>query len=123
MKPRVGRGSIGAFAAKTIEELAFFLDYVADPVIQEYLDGTEFTIDVLCDFTGRPISIVPRERVVIRAGVIDRGRTVADPDLMALALASRAPSASTAPSTSSVDGCTGCRPSSKSTPGSPAASR
>ena len=49
------------------------------PIVQEYLDGPEFTIDVLCDFDGRPLSIVPRERVVIRAGVIDRGRTVNDP--------------------------------------------
>ena len=39
------------------------------------LDGPEFTIDMLCDFSGRPLSIVPRERVVIRAGVTDRGRT------------------------------------------------
>ena len=57
----------------------FFLGYVADPIVQEYLDGPEFTIDMLCDFDGRPLSIVPRERVVIRAGVIDRGRTVNDP--------------------------------------------
>ena len=57
------------------------------PVIQEYLDGPEFTIDVLCDFSGRPLSIVPRERVVVRAGVIDRGRTVNDPALIDLARA------------------------------------
>ena len=57
------------------------------PVVQEYLDGPEFTLDLLCDFDGRPLSVVPRERVVIRAGVIDRGRTVQDPRLIALALA------------------------------------
>jgi len=85
VKPRTGRGSIGAFNARTPQELAFFLSYVADPVIQEYLEGAEYTIDVLCDFTGEPISIVPRERVVIRAGVIDRGRTVGDQDLIDLA--------------------------------------
>ncbi|HET7216466.1 MAG TPA: ATP-grasp domain-containing protein, partial [Vicinamibacterales bacterium] len=68
-------------------DLAFFVDYVDDPVIQEYLDGPEFTIDVLCDFQGRVLSVVPRERVVIRAGVIDRGRTSNDPRLIDLALA------------------------------------
>jgi carbamoyl-phosphate synthase large subunit len=72
---------------RTAEELEFFLGYVADPVVQEYLDGPEFTIDVLCDFNGRPLSIVPRERVVIRAGVSDRGRTVNDPRLVELAKA------------------------------------
>jgi carbamoyl-phosphate synthase large subunit len=40
---------------------------------------------MLCDFAGQPLSIVPRERVVIRAGVSDRGRTVKDSSLMALA--------------------------------------
>src|SRR5262245_15419506 len=73
VKPRVGRGGVGAFAARNARELEFFLEYVGTPIIQEYLDGPEFTIDMLCDFEGNPLSIVPRERVVIRAGVIDRG--------------------------------------------------
>jgi carbamoyl-phosphate synthase large subunit len=85
IKPRGGRGAVSAFPVRTSEELAFFRSYVPDPVIQEYLDGPEFTIDVLCDGLGTPLSIVPRERVVIRAGVIDRGRTVNDPRLIALA--------------------------------------
>jgi carbamoyl-phosphate synthase large subunit len=85
IKPRLGRGSVGAFPVTTPRQLDFFLDYVADPVVQEYLDGPEFTIDMLCDFSGRPLAIVPRERVVIRAGVIDRGRTVRDERLLDLA--------------------------------------
>jgi carbamoyl-phosphate synthase large subunit len=87
LKPRYGRGGVGAVTARTTRELEFFIDYVNEPVIQEFLDGPEFTIDVLCDFTGRPLSIVPRERVVVRAGVIDRGRTVNDPALIELARA------------------------------------
>lgn len=87
IKPRIGRGAVGAFPVRTAEELKFFLGYVQNPVIQEYLDGPEFTVDVLCDFDGSPLSIVPRERVVIRAGVIDRGRTVNDPRLIELARA------------------------------------
>jgi len=87
VKPRVGRGGIGAYRAQSARDLAFFVDYVDDPVIQEYLDGPEFTIDALCDFQGRVLSVVPRERVVIRAGVIDRGRTSNDPKLIDLALA------------------------------------
>ncbi|MGH9373702.1 MAG: ATP-grasp domain-containing protein, partial [Vicinamibacterales bacterium] len=87
IKPRVGRGAVGAFPVKTRAELDFFLKYIPVPVLQEYLDGPEYTIDVLCDFRGRPLSIVPRERVVIRAGVIDRGRTVRSDALTNLALA------------------------------------
>jgi carbamoyl-phosphate synthase large subunit len=85
IKPRFGRGSVAAFPVRNARELAFFLDYVPQPVIETYLDGPEFTIDLLCDFEGRPLSIVPRERIVIRAGVTDRGRTVKDASLIALA--------------------------------------
>ena len=84
VKPRGGRGGVGAFTARTRRELDFFVDYVPSPVVQTFLDGPEFTIDVLGDFDGRPISVVPRERVVIRAGTIDRGRTVSDPSLLEL---------------------------------------
>jgi carbamoyl-phosphate synthase large subunit len=87
IKPRTGRGAVGAFHVRSPRELEFFSSYVPEAVVQEYLSGPEFTIDVLCDFEGRPISIVPRERVVIRSGVMDRGRTVKDPKLTALALA------------------------------------
>jgi len=85
IKPRVGRGAIGAHVIRNKKELDFFTDYVDQPVIQEYLDSPEYTIDVLCDMSGRPLQIVPRERVVIRAGVIDRGRTVKWPALIELA--------------------------------------
>jgi carbamoyl-phosphate synthase large subunit len=87
IKPRIGRGGVGAFAIRSDRELAFFLDYVPDPVLQPFLDGPEFTIDVLSNFEGVPLSVVPRERVVIRAGVIDRGRTVNDARLIDLAKA------------------------------------
>ena len=83
IKPRTGRGGVGAFPIRHDRELAFFRDYVADPVFQPYLDGPEFTIDVLCGFDGRVLSAVPRERRVIRAGVVDRGCTVDDPQLVA----------------------------------------
>jgi carbamoyl-phosphate synthase large subunit len=86
IKPRTGRGGVGAFAVRTERELDFFRDYVSDPVLQPFLDGPEFTIDVLSDFDGSPISIVPRERAVIRAGVVDRGRTVRDSLLLALGM-------------------------------------
>jgi carbamoyl-phosphate synthase large subunit len=86
IKPRDGRGGVQAFPVRNAAELTFFLGYVQNPVVQRYLDGPEFTLDLLCDFDGRPLSVVPRERVVIRSGVIDRGRTVNDPALISLAL-------------------------------------
>src|SRR5690606_19940770 len=49
IKPRVGRGGVGAHPVRNRRELEFFLDYVADPVVQEFLEGPEFTIDMFCD--------------------------------------------------------------------------
>lgn len=85
IKPRRGRGGIGAYAVHSARELAFFSEYVPDAVVQAFLDGPEYTIDMLCDFSGQPLSIVPRRREVIRAGVTDRGRTVNDPALIQVA--------------------------------------
>lgn len=87
VKPRYGRGSVGAFCARNSRELEFFLGYVETPVVQTYLEGAEYTIDLLCDLRGAPVAVVPRERLVIRAGVSDRGRTCDDPRLIELALA------------------------------------
>lgn len=87
VKPRVGRGGVGAFTIRNERERDFFLGYVANPVIQEFLQPPEYTIDMLCDWSGRPLSIVPRQRTVIRSGVSDRGRTVRSDALESLAIA------------------------------------
>jgi carbamoyl-phosphate synthase large subunit len=84
IKPRTGRGGVGAFPVRNRKDLEFFLAYVPDPVVQPFLHGYEFTVDVLSNFEGKVIASVPRERVVIRAGVVDRGRTVRDAGLIDL---------------------------------------
>src|SRR5262245_1374161 len=38
IKPRVGRGAVGAYPVRNARELAFFVDYVETPIVQEYLD-------------------------------------------------------------------------------------
>ncbi len=86
LKPRSGRGSVGAFPIINERELRFFLDYVPDPIIQEYLEGKEYTIDLLADFNGNVIAAVPRERMVIRSGVTDRGKTRNHPAMIQLAI-------------------------------------
>jgi carbamoyl-phosphate synthase large subunit len=75
IKPRYGRGSVNVFLVHNESQLRLFLDYVPDAIVQDELPGTEFTVDVLSDFNGRVLSIVPRERLVIRAGVSDKGIT------------------------------------------------
>lgn len=86
LKPKSGRGSVGAFHIKNERELRFFLEYVPDAVVQEFLEGKEYTIDLLADFRGNVISVVPRERMVVRSGVSDRGQTFNHPGMIQLAI-------------------------------------
>lgn len=75
VKPRKGRGSVGAFPVRNEKEFVFFTGYVKDPVMQTYLDGKEFTVDAFFDRNGNLIRCIPRQRLVIRSGVSDRGVT------------------------------------------------
>ncbi|MBI4473233.1 MAG: ATP-grasp domain-containing protein, partial [Acidobacteria bacterium] len=75
VKPRFGRGSVNVFCVNNEKQLRFFMNYVPDAVVQDLIPGTEFTVDVLSDFKGQLLSIVPRERLLIRAGVSDKGVT------------------------------------------------
>ena len=85
VKPRCGRGNVNVFAGHNETQLRSFLEYVPDAVVQDRLAGTEFAVDVLCDFRGRVISVVPRERLVIGAGVSDKGITRRHAQVMAFA--------------------------------------
>jgi carbamoyl-phosphate synthase large subunit len=85
VKPRQGRGSVNVFLVNNETQLRLFLSYVPDAIVQDQLAGTEFTVDVLADFNGRVLSVVPRERLVIRAGVSDKGVTRKNSEIIAFA--------------------------------------
>ena len=75
VKPRQGSASIGVHRASR-EQLAAVLWLVADPIVQELLDGPEITIDALLDFDGRPIHYVPRRRIKTLGGESVEGVTL-----------------------------------------------
>lgn len=73
IKPLDGSSSINAFKVNSKDELKFFSQYVPNPLVSDYIQGEEYTIDVFCDLEGNYISIVPRRRLVVRAGEIQKG--------------------------------------------------
>jgi carbamoyl-phosphate synthase large subunit len=81
IKPRSGSASNHAYKVKNEKELNFFLEYVPDPIIQEYLVGPEITNDVVCDLNGDIISVVSRRRIEVRWGEVAKGVTVYDPQV------------------------------------------
>ena len=74
VKPRFGSSSKNVFVVKNKREVDFFTSYIKDSLIQEFIDGDEYTIDILLDRSGNPIIIVPRKRIKIRGGEILQGK-------------------------------------------------
>ena len=70
IKPKDGSSSINAFKVENEEELEVYAGQVEDYIVQPFVSGKEYTIDIFCDWNGNPISIVPRERLQIRAGEV-----------------------------------------------------
>ena len=76
IKPVDGSSSINAFKVNSKEELNNYLKLIKKPMIQEYISGEEYTVDVFLDFDSNIISIVPRLRIQVRGGEISKGKVV-----------------------------------------------
>jgi len=75
-KPRYGKGSKGIVKINNENELTYVRFNSENLIFQEYLPGTEYTIDVLSDMECEPILAVPRIRVETRAGISTVGTIV-----------------------------------------------
>lgn len=78
IKPKDGSSSINAFKVENKDELEFYAEKIGDYIIQPFVFGYEYTIDIFCDWYGNPISIVPRERMQVRAGEVLKTRIELD---------------------------------------------
>lgn len=78
IKPRGGSASKQGFKIEDNAELEFFMRYVPDPVIQEFLPGPEITTDVICSLEGELMGIVSRKRLEVRGGEVTKSVTVRD---------------------------------------------
>lgn len=70
IKPKDGSSSINAFQADNEFDLKLYAEQIKDYVIQPFIDGTEYTVDIFCDFDGNPIFITPRIRLAVRSGEV-----------------------------------------------------
>lgn len=70
IKPKDGSSSIFAYKVTDRQELESFAKQVPDYIVQPFIEGTEYTVDVFCDFNGEPIYITPRIRLAVRAGEV-----------------------------------------------------
>jgi carbamoyl-phosphate synthase large subunit len=104
VKPRWGSASIGIEFPGTMEELELAYRLVSLKVsngilfeasklhldqsvmIQEKIDGIEYGLDILNDFSGRPVQVYVKEKLAMRAGETDKAVLRNKPDLEELGL-------------------------------------
>jgi len=80
VKPRTGSGSRGVLVIHRPAELAV-VPKDGTHLVQEYLPGDEYSVDVLSTNEGEVRACVPRERVKQDSGVAVVARTLHDPEL------------------------------------------
>lgn len=82
-KPRYGKGSKGLVKIDNEKELKYVQTKKDKDnlIFQEYLPGTEYTIDVLSDLECEPIIAVPRIRLETKAGISTMGKIVKDENI------------------------------------------
>ncbi|MBV8196619.1 MAG: ATP-grasp domain-containing protein [Candidatus Eremiobacteraeota bacterium] len=84
LKPRRGSGSVGTTRVTSAHSLHETARGRSDLIVQEAVDGTEFTVDCFAAEPGRVVAAVPRERITIKAGVSVKGRTYRHPRIEAI---------------------------------------
>lgn len=82
IKPLDGSSSINNFKINNEKELKFFKEYVPNPMIQEFVAGQEYCVDVFSDFEGNAITVVPKARLAHRGGEITKAKVIKDRELI-----------------------------------------
>jgi len=84
IKPIRGSGSVGTAIIKNAREFRSHVATYGDLlIVQQYVQGPEFTVDVYRTREGEVKCVVPRQRLVIRSGEVEKGITVKDDKLIA----------------------------------------
>ena len=83
VKPRFGTGSNAISFANNRSEVDFFLKYYdnEDMIVQEFIEGTEYSFDVLNDFNGQTVTAVVKRKMKMRSGETDQGYAIKDNSL------------------------------------------
>ncbi|KKL72542.1 hypothetical protein LCGC14_2083860 [marine sediment metagenome] len=83
IKPIRSSASVGAAILRSEADLNSHLATFGElMLVQDYVQGAEFTLDIFCTRSGQVKCVVPRQRLSIRCGEVEKGLTVNDPDLI-----------------------------------------
>ena len=79
IKPRYGSAGKGIYICEDATMLEALC--TAEHVVQEYVTGDEITVDIFGTGDGQCIHAVPRLRLKVRGGEVERGITIKDPKI------------------------------------------
>lgn len=82
VKPYDGAGNLNIHKANDIKQLKAFLELTPNPVIQDHIEGTHYTIDTYTDRKLKTFCVVPRERLKVRDAEVVTARIVMKPKLL-----------------------------------------
>ena len=83
IKPKDGSSSVDAYKVENEEDLRTYANKINDYIIQPFISGREYTIDIFCDYEGNPVYITPRERLAVRAGEVLKTQICQDDTMIA----------------------------------------
>ena len=83
LKPWDGYASRGNAVVRDREGLSFYARRIPNPIVQEFINGTEFTCDAYVDFEMNVRCVVPRKRIETRSGEVSKGQVIKDLHIMA----------------------------------------
>ncbi len=83
IKPRDGSSSVNAFKVLNVKQLEQYASQAGHPVIQPFIRGDEYTIDIFCDFRGNPVFVTPRLRMAVRSGEVLKTKITLDARMIA----------------------------------------
>lgn len=83
VKPRCGSASLGISKFTCIDDLQLLLEKNDDLIIQEFMSGQEYGVDVYVDYISKEVvSIFIKKKLVMRAGETDKSISVKDEKLL-----------------------------------------
>ncbi|MBU0639879.1 MAG: ATP-grasp domain-containing protein [Planctomycetes bacterium] len=82
LKPRYGSASVWVHKINDQLDLDYYLQRVHEPIVQEFVDGVEHTLDAYVGLTGTVRCVVPRARREVRSGEVSKGVAVKNPEIM-----------------------------------------
>lgn len=85
VKPVKGSASINISKVTSKEEIELLFNRFDNLMIQEFMEGTEYGVDVYLDMiSGEPVTIFIKEKIKMRAGETDKSVSIKDRELLEL---------------------------------------